>query len=67
MFRGTLLRNRERISVRGLSDNYSRDLKNLFKSTAISASTRPGPLRDFYVALWREGRGRPRPVSLWPE
>jgi hypothetical protein len=41
--RGKLLRNRERISVRGLSDNYNRDLKNLFKSTAISASTRPGP------------------------
>jgi transposase len=50
-----LLRNRERISVRGLSDNYNRDLKNLFKSTAISASTRPGPLRDFYVALLAKG------------
>jgi hypothetical protein len=50
-----LLRNRERISVRGLSDNYNRDLKNLFKSTAISASTRPGPLRDFYVALLARG------------
>jgi transposase len=53
--RGKLLRNRERISVRGLSDNYNRDLKNLFKSTAISASTRPGPLRDFYVALLARG------------
>ena len=53
--RGKLLRNRERISVRGLSDNYNRDLKNLFKSTAISASTRPGPLRDFYVALLAKG------------
>jgi hypothetical protein len=38
-----------------LSDNYNRDLKNLFKSTAISASTRPGPLRDFYVALLARG------------
>jgi transposase len=53
--RGKLVRNRERISVRGLSDNYNRDLKNLFKSTAISASTRPGPLRDFYVALLTRG------------
>jgi len=53
--RGKLLRNRERISVRGLSDNYNRDLKNLFKSTAISASTRPGPLRDFYLALLAKG------------
>jgi transposase len=53
--RGQLLRNRERISVRGLRDNYNRDLKNLFKSTAISASTRPGPLRDFYLALLAKG------------
>ena len=52
---GKLLRNRERIRVRGLSDNYHRDLKNLFKSTAISASTRPGPLRDFYLALLAKG------------
>jgi hypothetical protein len=50
-----LRRNRERISVRGLSDNYNRDLKNLFKSTAISASTRPGPFRDFYLALLAKG------------
>jgi len=35
--RGKLQRNRERMRVRGLSDNYNRDLKNLFKSTAISA------------------------------
>src|SRR5207302_522577 len=53
--RGKLRRNRERISVRGLRDNYNRDLKNLFKSTAVSASTRPGPLRDFYVALLAKG------------
>jgi hypothetical protein len=42
--------NRERITVRGLSDNYNKDLKNLFKGAAISVSTRPGPLHDFYVA-----------------
>jgi len=53
--RGKLRRNRERISVRGLRDNYNRDLKNLFKSTAISASIRPGPLRDFYLALLAKG------------
>jgi transposase len=53
--RGKLQRNRERITVRGLSDNYNKDLKNLFKGAAISASTRPGPLRDFYVALLEKG------------
>jgi len=41
--------------VRGLNDNHNKDLKNLFKSAAISASTRPGPLHDFYVARVEKG------------
>ena len=53
--RGKLQRNRERITVRGLNDNHNHDLKNLFKGAAISASTRPGPLHDFYVALLEKG------------
>jgi transposase len=53
--RGKLQRNRERITVRGLNDNHNKELKNLFKSAAISASTRPGPLQDFYVALLAKG------------
>src|ERR1700693_1819202 len=53
--RGKLRRNRERMTVRGLSNNHSPDLKNLFKGAAISASSRPGPLYDFYVALLEKG------------
>jgi transposase len=53
--RGKLQRNRERITVRGLNDNHNKDLKNLFKSAAISASTRPGPLHDFYAARIAKG------------
>jgi transposase len=53
--RGKAQRNRERITVRGLNDNHNKDLKNLFKSAAISASTRPGPLRDFYSARVETG------------
>jgi transposase len=53
--RGKLQRNRERLTVRGLNDNHNRDLKNLFKSAAISASTRPGPLRDFYRTRVEKG------------
>jgi hypothetical protein len=52
---GKLRRNRERITVRGLNHNHNHDLKNLFKGAAISASTRPGPLCDFYVALVEKG------------
>jgi len=53
--RGKLQRNRERITVRGLNDNHNKDVKSLFKSAAISASTRPGPLRDFYLARVEKG------------
>jgi hypothetical protein len=53
--RGKLQRNRERITVHGLNDNDHKDLKNLFKSAAISASTRPSPLHDFYVARVEKG------------
>ena len=59
--RGKLQRNRERITVRGLNNNHNKDLKNLFKSAAISASTRPGPLHDFYVARVEKGM---RPLSI---
>jgi len=53
--RGKLQRNRERITVRGLNHNHNKDVKNLFKSAAVSASTRPGPLQDFYAALVSKG------------
>ena len=53
--RGKLQRNRERITVRGLNDNHNNELKNLFKGAAISASTRPGPVHDFYVARVEKG------------
>jgi len=53
--RGKLQRNRERITVRGLNDNHNKDVKSLFKSAAISASTRPGPLHDFYAARIAKG------------
>ncbi len=53
--RGKIQRNRERITVRGLNDNHNHDLKNLFKGAALSASTQPGPLHDFYTALVEKG------------
>src|ERR1035437_2951808 len=55
MVRGKVRRNRERLTVLGLNDNHNHDLKNLFKGAALSASTRPGPLYDFYVGLLQKG------------
>jgi hypothetical protein len=48
----------ERMTVGGLSNNHNPDVKNLFKGAAISASTHPGPLYDFYVALLEKGCDR---------
>ena len=36
----------ERVTVLGLNQNHNHDLKNIFKSAAISASTRPGPFQE---------------------
>jgi transposase len=61
--RGQLRRNRERVTVLGLNENHNHDLKNIFKSAAISASTRPGPFQELYAALLAKGR-RPAMARL---
>jgi hypothetical protein len=48
-----LQRDRERITVGDLNHNHNHDLKNVFKSAAISPSH--CPLREFYVALVEKG------------
>jgi transposase len=52
---GKLQRTKRPVSVRGLNENHNRDLKNLFKGAAITASTKPGPLQEFYAALLAKG------------
>jgi transposase len=52
---GQVQRRRKGVTVRGLNHNHNRDLKELFKSTAISASTRPGPFADYYAGLLQKG------------
>ncbi len=52
---GQLQRSRKRLAIRGLNQNHNHDLKNIFKSTATTASARPGPFRDFYDALLAKG------------
>ena len=47
----------------GLNDNHNHDVKNLFKGAALPASTRPGPLYDFYVGLLEKGM-RPTMAGL---
>ena len=37
------------MTVRGLNDNHNRDLEEFLQKYCLSASTRPGPLRHFYL------------------
>jgi len=63
--RGHLRRNRERVTVLGLNENHNHDLKNIFKSAAISAShstgTVPGVLRGASGQREEAGDGASHP------
>jgi transposase len=63
VMRGQLERKKKHVETRGLNKNYNHDLKNLFKSAAVVASTKPGPFEEFYVALVAKGM-RPEMVRL---
>jgi transposase len=52
---GRLQRVKKQSSIRGLNRNCNHDLKNLFKSAAIVASSKPGPFQEFYSALLTKG------------
>jgi transposase len=60
---GQLQRAKKPVSVQGLDFSHNHDLKDLFKSAAIQASTREGPFREFYDALVAKGM-RPEMARL---
>src|SRR5262249_1318064 len=60
---GQLQRSRKNVLVRGLNRNCNHDLKNLFKGAAAVASSKPGPLEQFYAALVAKGM-RPEMARL---
>src|ERR1700756_2313709 len=61
--KGQLERKKKHIEIRGLNENCNHDLKNLFKGAAVVASTKPGPLEEFYAALLVKGM-RPEMARL---
>jgi hypothetical protein len=61
--KGQLRRKKKHAQVRGLNENCNHDLKNLFKSAAVVASTKPGPFAEFYAALVVKGM-RPEMARL---
>jgi transposase len=48
-------RRRRAPMTRGLNRNHNPTLKGLFKSAAVSAASRPGPLRDLYQGMLERG------------
>ena len=61
--KGQLQRKKNQIEIRGLNKNCNHHLKNVFKSAAIVASTKPGPFQEFYAALVAKGM-RPEMARL---
>ncbi|HVR25874.1 MAG TPA: transposase [Candidatus Polarisedimenticolia bacterium] len=67
-----LQRSKKPQQVRGLNQNHNHEMKEIFKSTATSASRCGGPFGDFYAGLLanvnagekviRFSRSRPEPV-----
>ena len=52
---GQLQRSKKPQQIRGLNQNHNHDMKNIFKSTALSATGRAAPLQDFYEGLLAKG------------
>jgi len=52
---GYLQRSKKPQQLRGLNENHNHEMKEIFKSTATTASRGAGPFHDFYVALLDKG------------
>src|SRR5207302_10800857 len=52
---GQLQRSKKPQQLRGLNRNHNHEMKEIFKSTATSASCGRGPFHDFYAALLDKG------------
>jgi len=60
---GQIERRKKPALVRGLNWNHNRELKNLFKGAATTASLRDGVFREFYLGLVNKGM-RPEMARL---
>jgi len=52
---GQLRRCPKAVALRGLNKNHNHDLKSIFKSASVRASTAAGPLHEFYENLLAKG------------
>jgi len=52
---GELRRSKKPQQLRGLNQNHNHQMKEIFKSTATSATRCAGPFQDFYARLLAKG------------
>jgi transposase len=52
---GQLQRSKKPQQLRGLNQNHNHEMKEIFKSTATTATRGAGPFHDFYAALLAKG------------
>ena len=52
---GQLRRSSKAVPLRGLNTNHNHDLKWIFKSASVRASTAAGPLHEFYEGYSLKG------------
>jgi len=52
---GQIQRSKKQVLITGLNFHHNHQLKNIFKGAATTASTRSGPLRDYYQGLITKG------------
>jgi len=55
LIQGELRRRHKPVFIRGLNRDHNHTLKDVFKSAATTASSKPGPLRDYYETLLQKG------------
>ena len=60
---GRLQRKKKPIEIHCLNKNCNHDMKNVFKGAAAAALAKPGPFREFYMALVAKGM-RPEMARL---
>ena len=53
---GQMRRCQKAVTLRGLNQNHNHDLKWIFKSASVKASSSAGPLHEFYQSLLAQGR-----------
>ena len=52
---GQVQRSKKPQQIRGLNQNHNHEMKEIFKSTATTATRGTGPFHDFYAALLAKG------------